>query len=249
MTDTSDKDASIETVSAQVRGETMAHALQSGMFNLAANFYESGINVRVQKYYHDKYGHDASKWQRYGTFKQNIMGEFAGDLSGMGTLMGLETFVPEQLHTFTRGARRFIDPLFEGVAQRVFAKYEGTPDYRPQIDKWKLFHERNFVRSGIVLAGGLTGNLLTQKLIMENPSPTKVIFMGKMLSSTVTMGLNLAIRFCYADEMKKLDSWMAEKYFSQNMEDRPLNGNGNGNGGHASKVLKGRQTVTLEPAR
>ena len=210
------------TVSAQVRGETVAYAMQSGLFSIGANIYEPYINLLVQKRYSKKHNYDAPAGKRYGTYGQNLTGELVGDLTGAGTLILAEAVAPEALHRFTRGARKFIDPLFESVAHVVFCDEANMPDYDRKVEQWKTFHERNFVRSGIIASTGIAGNLLTQKLIMQNPSPTKVIFLGKALSTSITTALGLCTRFAFPNQMKSLDSWISKKYLAGKMEDKDL---------------------------
>jgi hypothetical protein len=210
-------------VSSQVRGETMAYAMQSGIFSIMANLYEPYLNLLIQKKYYQKYAaHDAEKYQRYGTYTQNLAGELVGDLTGAGTLFAAELSAPEQLHRFTRGARRFIDPLFESVAHRVFYDEKNTPGYEQKMEEWKVFQERNFVRSGIIASAGMAGNLLTQKLWCHNPSPTHVIFLGKAATTMLTTALGLGVRFAFPDQMKGLDGWVSKRYLAPRLNDTEM---------------------------
>ncbi|MFO0388889.1 MAG: hypothetical protein ACK502_04115 [Alphaproteobacteria bacterium] len=215
------------TVSAQVRGETVAYAVQSGLFSLAANIYEPYISLLVQKKYANKYNFDAPAHQRYGTYTQNFTGELVGDLAGASSLILAEAIAPEELHRFTRGARKMIDPLFTTVAHSVFADEKDTPDYQKHVDEWKTFQERNFVRSGIIASTGTLGNLLTQKLLLKNPSPAGVIFAGKAASTALTTAIGLASRFCFPDQMKSMDSWISKRYLVSHLEDKDLDENHN----------------------
>ena len=210
------------TVSAQVRGETLAYAMQSGAFSILANLYEPSINMLVQKRYAKKYNYNAPTGQRYGSYGQNLAGELVGDLTGAGSLILAEAVAPEELHRFTRGARKFIDPLFESVAHIVFCDEAHLPGYENKVEQWKLFHERNLVRSGIIASTGMAGNLITQKLLMKNPSPSKVIFLGKALSTSITTALGLTMRFAFPDKMKGLDSWISKKYLAPKLQDKDL---------------------------
>lgn len=200
-------------VPAQLRGETIAYAVQSGISNLAANFYEPYINYRIQRHYsgEDKAG--------YGNYTQNLAGELAGDLTGSTALILAETLCPEQLHNCTRTMRSWVDPIYDRVARRVLANEKDTPDYEQKVEKWKTFQERNLVRSTIMATAGIAGNIATQKLIVGNPSPTKLIFLGKLASTALTTAIGLTVRFTFPDQMKSMDKWMG-KHIGSVLEDK-----------------------------
>lgn len=199
-------------VTAQLRGETMAYALQSAVHNLGANFFEPYINYRVQKSYS----------QKGGSYAQNLGGEFAGDIIGASTLMLLEAVCPEQLHSCTRTMRSWVDPLYTSVAHKVFAKEKDSPDYEQKIEKWKTFQERNLARSAIIATAGIAGNIATQKLVIGNPAPTKLIFVGKLISTALTTTLGLTARFTFPDQMKNADKWMAKNIFAPMLKDKGM---------------------------
>jgi hypothetical protein len=246
MTDKTDVPQDTSTVTAQVRGETVAYALQSGLFSLAANIYEPYVNLLVQKKYAKKYRYDAPTGQRYGTYGQNLTGELVGDLTGAGSLILAEAIAPEELHRFTRGTRKLIDPLFTSVAHSVFNDEKGQPDYDKKVEQWKLFQERNFVRSGIIAGTGMAGNLITQKLLMRNPSPTGVIFAGKAISTAITTVLGLTARFTFPDQMKSMDSWISKRYLAPHLEDKELDGD---NAETHVSTLRSQPQTGLQPTR
>lgn len=202
-------------ISAQLRGETMAYALQSAIYNIGANFFEPYINYRIQKHY----AKDSLKGSA-GSYTQNLAGEFAGDIIGASSLMLAEAICPEQLHACSRTFRGWIDPLYSSVAHRVFAAEKNTPDYEQEIEKWKVFQERNFVRSSIIATASLLGNVATQKLLIGNPSPTRYIFAGKLASTTLTTSLGLMTRFAFPSQTKALDNWIGKNVFSPILEDK-----------------------------
>ncbi len=245
MEEKTDDSHNSNTVSSHVRGETMAYALQSGAFSILANIYEPSIGLLVQKKYYQKYAKDAPVHERYGTYVQNLTGELVGDLTGAGTLLLAESLAPETLHRFTRSARKVIDPLFTSVAHNVFFDEKGTPGYEKRMEEWKIFQERNFVRSGIIASTGMVGNLLAQKLLVHNPSPTGVIFLGKALSTSVTTTLGLAVRFAFPDQMKSFDSWISKKYLAPKLNEKSLDDDTNTS--HVSKL--NNSTNNLQPAR
>ncbi len=194
-----------KVVSAQLRGETIAYAVQNGVTNLAGNFIEPYISYQVQKKY-SHYNHS-----QHGNYTQNLAGEFAGDLAGAATLIAAELICPNTLHSCTRAVRRWIDPLYTSVAHAVLAKERDAPDYEQKIDTWKTFQERNVVRSAIMLVTGISANLATQKFIVKNPSPTKVIFLGNLVSSSLTTAIGLCARLAFPVQAKGLDNWMGKK--------------------------------------
>lgn len=207
------------SVSAQLRGETMAYAVQSAVYNLGANFFEPYINYQVQKRYS---GHGLAHNTAHGNYAQNLAGEFAGDIIGASTLMLAEAICPEQLHAGTRRARSWIDPIYSSIAQKVFAKEKGSPDYEQKIDKWKTFQERNLVRSTIIATAGIAGNIATQKLVIGNPSPTKLIFAGKLVSTALTTAIGLGARMAFPERMKSLDTLVGKKIFKPLLNDKEI---------------------------
>lgn len=206
------------TITAQLRGETIAYAAQSGLFSIGANVFEPYIGYRVQRYVSD---HQKSH-PGYGSYAQNLVGEFAGDLIGCGSLILAETFIPEQLHNCTRKLRMMIDPVYDKLAKKAFAKEleRGNPDCKQNMEEWKVFHERNLVRSGMMAVTGIAGNVATQKLLLRNPASTTVIFAGKLASTAVTTGLGLTARMALPKQTKALDSWMSKKIFAPMLEDK-----------------------------
>jgi len=194
-------------VTKELRGETIAYALQNGLYSLAANFVEPYIGYRTQKYYSV---HDA-KHPAYGNYTQNLLGEFVGDVAGAGSLIIAETVTPKLLHTILRNARTLVDPLYTTVAHRVFAAEKSSPDYEQKVQQWALSQERNLVRSSFMATFGIVGNIAAQKFLIGNPSPTSVIFKGKLLSSLFTTSLGLAARIAFPRQLKGVDNAIAKK--------------------------------------
>lgn len=186
-----------------LRGETIAYALQTGVMNVAANFFEPYISSRVQQ----RYGGT----NQYGSYGQNLAGEFAGDLIGAGTLIVAEAACPDELHHCTRTLRRWVDPVYSVIAEKALAGEKNAPDYARKLEEWKMFQERNLARSTIMATAGLAGNIATQKFLVGNPSPTKFIFLGKLASTLVTTGLGLTVRFVFPEHMKKLDQRIGKR--------------------------------------
>lgn len=203
--DASDDDtAKKQTITAQQRGETIAYALQGCVYNLAANLFEPYINYRLQKHY----GKDA----KHGSYGQNLGGEIAGDLSGAGALILAETLMPNQLHCFMRDAGRLVDPIYTRAAHIALAKEKDSPDYQQKVENWKTFQEKNLVRSAIMLTAGITGNLAAQKLLFGNPSPTSLIFKGKLLSLSITTAIGLVSRLAFPEQLKAIDKAIGERF-------------------------------------
>lgn len=210
-----DKKPDDSTVTAQLRGEVMAYAVQNGVYNVVGNFFEPIIGTQTQKYYSS---HDKSHPQ-HGTYGQNLLGEFAGDISGAGSLILAEALAPKTLHTFLRSARSLIDPLYTSVAHRVFAAEKDAPDYQQKVQQWALTQERNFVRSAFMATFGIAGNLGAQKYLIKNPSPTSVIFKGKLLSTAVTTALGLTARMVFPKQINGLDNAIAKKFITPMLDD------------------------------
>src|SRR5690606_2724862 len=116
---------------------------------------------------------------------QNLMGEFVGDGAGSVTLIALEAFCPEKYHNFSRNARSWVDPFYDKLARLTIAKDCPDVEYEKKIHDWKDFQERNLVRAGVVGTVGIAANLISQKLFLNNKSPTSVIFAGKAVSTTL----------------------------------------------------------------
>lgn len=206
--------------SAQLRGEVMAFALQSAFWGLGGNVIEPLINSKVQQSYAKP--DDATHKRTYGTYGQNFAGELAGDVIGAATLMSAELICPDQFHRASRRFRKMVDPLYEGVAHRVFAKDVAAPDYAQKVEEWKTFQERNLVRSLIVGAGSVAGNIATQKYLVGNPSPTGVIFAGKMLSASVTTVIGLCMRMAFPKQLREEDERLSKRFFAPMLSDRNM---------------------------
>jgi hypothetical protein len=226
-------------VTAQLRGETMAYALQSAVHNLGANFFEPYINYRVQKSYS----------QKGGSYTQNLLGEFAGDITGASALILAEAVCPKQLHTCTRTMRSWVDPLYTSVAHKVFAKEKNLPGYDQKIEKWKTFQERNLVRSAIIATAGIAGNIATQKLVIGNPAPTKLIFVGKLISTTLTTTLGLTARFYFPEQMKNADKWIAKNFFAPVLKDKVVPDGESVSGTYIDKLAAEKSEKTLSYSR
>ena len=218
-----EKTAGHHPLSAQLRGETIAYAAQSIVYNLGGNIFEPYINYRIQKRFS---GPDAEHPGKYGNYLQNLAGEFAGDITGAGTLILAEMLVPHQLHFCTRKMRSWVDPLYTSVAHRVFAHEQNEPDYAKKIEEWKTFQERNLARSVIIATGSIAGNLATQKWLVNNPSPTKLIFAGKLASTALTTALGLTVRLAFPKQMKGVDSWMSTHFFAPLLKEPAANETG-----------------------
>lgn len=230
-------------VSAQLRGETMAYAAQSAVYNIVANFFEPYIGTQVQKRFS---GADAAHPGKHGTYVQNMAGEFAGDLIGSSTLMLAEAVAPNQLHACTRTMRGWIDPFYTKIANHVFADEKDEPGCDEKIAKWKLFQERNLVRSSIIATAGIAGNVATQKLLIGNPSSTKLILAGKLASTAVTTGLGLGMRMAFPQPMNNMDKWMSKKVFAPMMDDKTANA---APPSHVEKLAQQGHAEALQPGR
>lgn len=217
-------------VSAQLRGETIAYAVQHMVYNLGANFYEPYINHWRQKFYTSRH-----PGQHFGSYKQNLGGELIGDVVGPGALIAAEIIAPTQLHGFMRGARRLVDPLYTTAAHWIFAKEKCEPGYEQKIEQWKTFQERNLVRETIITTTAIASNLASQKLLIKNPAPVSVIFTGKLLGASVTAALGLTTRLLFPERIKKMDQWLGKNIFAPMMEDKTT---------HAGKVEAQRERET-----
>lgn len=197
-------------VSAELRGEAMAYALQSGAFSIAANLFEPYINYRIQKHFAPR---NILHPGQYGNYGQNLLGELAGDLTGVIGLISAEAIAPKQLHACTRTMRSWVDPLYTTVARWVLASEKNSPAYETNVREWADTHERNLVRSSIIMTANVAGNVAAQKWLIGNPSSTKLIFAGKLASSAVTTSLGLAMRLMFPDQTKNMDRWISKKIF------------------------------------
>lgn len=207
-------------VTAQLRGEVLAYAMQSAVCGLGTSFLEPYINHSVQK----QYAKDPSHHAKYGSYTQNLGGELIGDLAGAATLMTAELLFPEQLHSNSRKVRKCIDPLYDTVAHRVFASEKGAPDYDKKIEEWKTFQERNLVRSLIIATGSIVGNVASQKYLIGNPAPGKTIFAGKLFSTSLTTAMGLCVRMAFPKQMDALDERMSKKYFAPMLKGMHMDG-------------------------
>lgn len=214
-TSASDTTDGRKRLSPEHRGEVIGYAFQQGTFSLAANIFEPYVNKRFQDYI----SRHTLSHPKAGNFSQNLVGEFAGDLIGTSTLVLAEVLCPRPLHTAMGAARNMLDPVYKSIAHAVFADKRLEPDYDQQVERWKTIQERNFVRSSIMAAAGIAGNVAVQKWIMKNPAPSSVVFMGKALSTLLTTSIGLTTRFTFPEQMKKLDNLLGDKVFAPMLDD------------------------------
>ena len=198
-------------VSNQLRGEAMAFAAQSAVYTLFANTFEPYISYRVQKHYAER---DPKHLEKHGNYSQNLAGELIGDLTGAGTLIAAEALCPGPLHYCTKQFRMAIDPLYDTVARWVFKDKKNEPDYQKTVNDWKLYQERTLARSLIVSVGGIAGNVAAQKYLVGNPSPTKLILLGKAASTAVSTSIGLVARMAFSKQTKAIDQYMAKTFFT-----------------------------------
>jgi hypothetical protein len=221
------------TVSAQLRGDTVSYALQHMVSNLAANIYEPWIDSRVQKKYYD---HFKNGTHGYGSYKQNFIGQIAGDVGGGAALITAELLIPNQLHTFTRAARKAIDPVYECFAHWALADQKQAPDYAEQVERWKTYQERSIVRSAVMMTAAMGTNIATQKAI-GNPSPVKAIFGSRVVSMAVTTAITLVSRLLFPEQTRKFDKWVNNKVVQPLFADE-LDSPGTA---YSDKILKEKQ--------
>jgi hypothetical protein len=189
-------------VSAQQRGETMAYAAQNLFFNGIGNFIESAINHRIQC---AVAGWDPKNPKPHGDYTQNTVGEFIGDGAGAVTLIALEAFCPEQYHDFSRKARSWVDPFYDKLARLTIKKDCPDNEYEAKVNEWKVFQERNLIRAGVVGTVGIAANIFSQKVLLNNKSPTSVIFAGKAVSTSLMLLTGLTARYAFPKQLQAID--------------------------------------------
>ena len=194
-------------VSAQLRGETMGYAVQSIGYNLVGNLFEPYVSYRIQQRYS---GSDAAHRDQHGSYTQNLAGELLGDVAGGAALIAAEAVCPTQLHDFTRKARDCIDPVYDKLAHVFLKKDCSDKEYKERVDAWKVFQERNVVRSAIIGVTGIVVNVAAQKLMLGNPSPTNVVLAGKLASTALSSALGLGARFLLPMQMNRIDQTMGK---------------------------------------
>ncbi|MGE0754837.1 MAG: hypothetical protein AB7L92_06720 [Alphaproteobacteria bacterium] len=206
------------------RAENMAYASQSVLVNIAANVIEPKLNEKWQGRYarNNPEFFNQPQGKRYGSYWQNFGGEIAGDVGGGMTLFLASAFAAAPTQAFIDFTGRLVHPIFQTLGHIAFKEQFNEPDYQAKVDKWSRFQERNFARALIVGAGGITANVAAQKFAFKNPSPAKVIFQGKLMTTGLTNSVMLGARIYAPQKMKDLDRRMGKKYFESD------NGNGHG---------------------
>jgi len=233
-----------QVISAQRRGETVAYALQTMVGNLAGNFFEPYVNHRIQKYYVGKHGGNA---KGYGSYTQNLAGELAGDIIDGSTLILAETLCPVALRQCTGVFKQCIDPLYTKAAKMAFAKDKDSPDYEQKMTQWKTYQERNLARSAIMVGAGIIGNIATQKLVVGNPAPARLILAGKMVSTSLVATLNLGLRLAMPDKTMQFDNWLGGK-IAPMLSDVPLIGVATKPRSHVAQLASQKAEQSLQPA-
>lgn len=197
------------------RAENMAYASQSVVVNIAANVVEPWLNKKWQRYSakRDLAQYNQPKGQRYGSYWQNLGGELIGDVGGGTTLFLASAFAPGVTQGFINFTGRLVHPIFHTLGHIAFKEQFNEPDYAAKVNKWADFQEKNFARSLIVAAGNISSNVAGQKYLIKNPSPAKVIFQGKLMTTALTNSLMLFARIYAPQRMKNFDRRMGKKYF------------------------------------
>ncbi len=230
-----------QPVSAQLRGETIGYAVQSIGYNLAGNLIEPYISYRIQQHYSGR--HPSAHGG--GNYSQNVAGEFIGDFAGGAALIAAETCIPTQLHDFTRKARGWLDPFYDKIARNFLVHDCTDKEYEQKVNSWKVFQERNMVRSGLIATVGIAANVATQKWLLSNPSPTGVILGGKLASTAVTMALGLGARFAFPKQMNSMDQWMG-KVITPMIEEKEADSQNKPAVSHVEKLAKKEKSTQLE---
>ncbi len=225
-----------DVIPAELRSDTISYAIQSFVYNLGANTYEPIVSSYTQKKACDWFN-----FSGYSNYRQNLGGEFAGDVIGTATLVAAETFAPNQLHSFTKTARKMVHPLYSSVANWLFSDQKNNPGYDEKIKQWTTYQERNLVRALITTSAAMVGNIATQKLLCTSKAPSGIIFLGRMVSKSLTTALGLTARFTFPKQAGAVDHWMSEHIFAKIMSDAVVN-DPNLAASHTEKVRARRQS-------
>lgn len=155
-----------------------------------------------------------------------------------------EGLAPNQLDKARDKFTTWVDPFYSKIAYKVFYKDKDSPDYENKVAEWKSFQERSLFNAGIVATAGITGNIATQKLLIGNPSPTKAILAGKLLSATITSAIGLSVRLAFPEQTKSLDRWVGKRVFTDWLEHkRSHDGN---ESSHADRLLQQDHTQSIQ---
>ncbi len=168
-------------------------------------------------------------WQKkYGIKEQEVTnahvwgGELIGDLSGLAVFVALRHVFRGSFDTLTRGVERLANKPLERLGQkqlRLWAKEhhvkEGNALYQQTLEDYKQFQASNIVDSTLLAASSSVINVASQKMLLGNEQPFKVIVASKLIGTVATMGTMLAARTLLPDSTKTLDNELNNRYFSK----------------------------------
>jgi hypothetical protein len=168
-------------------------------------------------------------WQKkYGIKEQEVTnahvwgGELIGDFSGLAVFVALRHVFRKPFDALARGVERVADVPLEKLGKKQLRYWarehhvqESDAAYQQTLKDYKEFQAHNIVDSTLLAASSSIINVASQKLLLGNEQPLKVIVASKLIGTVATMGTMLGARAALPDSTKMLDKELGDRYFSK----------------------------------
>ncbi|MGE0754031.1 MAG: hypothetical protein AB7L92_02600 [Alphaproteobacteria bacterium] len=176
------------------------------------------IDPPVSKWFQTKFGDKNHKV----THKHVWYGEFAGDTAAFAVYMFAKRVLTKPVDATIAAFKSSADPMLTRMGKKALKPWAErkhlTPDdprYQQRLQEYKQFQAENVVDSAIVASSSTLLNVATQRHLLHNHQPIKVILASKLVGAASTVALMLGLRAAVPDSMSSLDDELSERYFSK----------------------------------
>lgn len=195
-------------------GREVAFGVQQTFACWLTDFIDPPVSRWFQNKFGDKHHHVTHKHVWYG--------EFAGDSAGFVSYMLAKRLLTRPVDATTRQVRISADPLLDWLGRRSLKPWaqkqaigKDSPRYKKKLEEYKSFQAENIVDSAIVASSATGLNVASQKLLLHNHQPVRVILASKLIGAVTTVSLMLGLRTAVPTSMQSLDEELSERYFSR----------------------------------
>ncbi len=192
-------------------------ALAFGGQQTAACFSTDFIDPPVSRYLQNRYGvpeHEVTHGHVW-------YGEIIGDLSALPLYLAEKVLLREPLKAAADFCQSFFGSSYEKSGKKHLKCWaekhgvdENSQEYKDKLEEYKRFQAENAVDSSLVALNATTVNVLSQKYVLHNHQPLKVILGSKLVGAAATMSLMLGLRRVAPTATESLDHELSERYFA-----------------------------------
>jgi|GEM_PF-978330 len=198
---------------AEKLGEDISFGLQQTLACWATDFIDPYVSNWFQAKYKVEGKHE-------GNLKHTWAGEIVGDSAAFFVFLGVQRYLPEPMHWFTRSVKKCLNPFYEWTGKKSLKSWadhhglsEDSETYKHKLEEWKEFQADNFARSSVISVSSVAANVATQKA-MGNTHKLSVITGSKLIGAAITMATMLGLRMAIPKTTKELDEELSARYFT-----------------------------------